>query len=347
MAETEPAPQARRSGSRIRQVEPVWSRRRFLQETGLTTAMAVGLGLVGYWAYSPEAVRQKRQEILTLKDFRVAATSLHPALVVVRGAVVETMVREAVAALGGMGRFIQKGDTVLLKPNVGWDRQPEQAANTSPEVVAAVAKVCREAGAGAVWVTDCSINDPHRSFARSGIESAAQQVGAVVKLPGGDDFRQTNLQGTVLKVWPVARFFHQVDKVINLPVVKQHSLSGCTLAMKNWYGILGGQRNQLHQNIHTSIVDLAAALRPTLTIVDATRVLKRNGPSGGSLDDVAQENTLLAGLDEVALDSYALRFLELNVAQVPYLAMAETRGLGKTDWRTLQWVERQVGGAGG
>ncbi|MEO5364452.1 MAG: DUF362 domain-containing protein, partial [Magnetococcus sp. DMHC-8] len=229
------------------------------------------------------------------------------------------------------------------KPNVGWDRQPEQAANTHPEVVAAVAALCREAGAGRVWVTDCSINDPHRSFTRSGIEAAARQAGAVVKLPGSDDFRPTDMHGTVLKVWPVVRFFHQADRVINLPVVKQHSLSGCTLAMKNWYGVLGGQRNRLHQDIHASIVDLAAALRPTLTIMDAIRVLKHNGPSGGSLDDVARENTLIAGLDEVALDARALSLLDLTVEQVPYLAMAEARGLGKADWRALQWVERQVG----
>jgi len=126
-------------------------------------------------------------------------------------------------------------------------------------------------------------------------------------------------------------------------VVKHHSLCGCTLAMKNWYGALGGRRNQLHQRIHTSIVDLAAALRPTLTIMDATRVLKRNGPTGGSLDDVSVENTLIAGMDEVALDAYSLRFLDLTPDQVPFLALGEQRGLGTVDWRTLRMVETQVG----
>ena len=328
---------------RAGQVEPEWSRRRFLREVGITTGVAAGFALAGYFSYSPEAIRQKRAEIFTLKDFRVAASPLHPLLAVVRGGPVEALVREAVAALGGIQRFIQRGDTVLLKPNVGWDRQPEQAANTNPEVVAAVATLCREAGARAVWVTDCSINDPRRSFARSGIEQAALQAGAVIKWPGGEDFHLTEMGGKVLKQWPVSRFVHQADKVINLPIVKQHSLSGCTLAMKNWYGVLGGQRNRLHQDVHTSIVDLAAALRPTLTILDATRVLKQNGPSGGSLDDVVRENTLLAGLDEVALDTWALRLLDLTLEQVPSLAMAEARGVGKTDWRSLHWVERQVG----
>ncbi len=343
MSETDPTLKGRRQGSRIKQVEPEWSRRRFLLETGRTAAIAAGVGMVGYWAYSADPVRHQRQAVLTIPDFRVAPSTLHPVLVMVRGTSVEAMVRESVAALGGMQRFVQRGDTVLLKPNVGWDRQPEQAANTNPEVVAAVAGLCREAGAGRVWVTDCSINDPHRSFARSGIEVAAQQSGAVVKLPGSADFRPTDMRGTVLKVWPVAHFFHQADKVINLPVVKQHSLSGCTLAMKNWYGVLGGQRNRLHQDIHVSIVDLAAAMRPTLTIMDATRVLKHNGPSGGSLDDVVRVNTLLAGLDEVAMDTCALQWLDLTLEQVPYLAMAEARGLGRTDWRSVHWVERQVG----
>ena len=244
---------------------------------------------------------------------------------------------------GGIQRFIQKSDTVLLKPNVGWDRQPEQAANTSPEVVAAVAKLCRQAGASQVWVTDCSINNPQRSFARSGIQQASQEAGATVKLPSSDDYLKTNMQGERLKIWPVARFFHQANKVINLPIVKQHSLSGCTLAMKNWYGVLGGRRNRLHQDIHTSIVDLAAAMRPTLTIMDAMRVLKHNGPSGGSLDDVAEENTIIAGLDEVAMDSWALQLLDLTSEQVAFLAMAEQRKLGQVDWRSLHWLERQVG----
>jgi uncharacterized protein (DUF362 family) len=253
------------------------------------------------------------------------------------------MVREAVDRLGGIGRFVAKGERVLIKPNVGWDRQPEQAANTNPEVVAAVARLCREAGAGEVWVSDVSLNDPERCFARSGIRAAAEQVGAHVLIPAEKDFWKTDMQGELLGEWPVCRFFHQTDRLINLPVVKHHSLCGCTLAMKNWYGVLGGRRNQLHQRIHTSIVDLAAALRPTLTIMDATRVLKHNGPTGGSLDDVAIENTLIAGLDEVAIDAYSLRFLDLTPDAVPFLALGEQRGLGQVNWHRTRWVESQVG----
>ena len=206
----------------------------------------------------------------------------------------------------------------------------------------AIVDLCRKARASEVWVTDVSINDPYRSFARSGIEEAVHKSGGEIKFTTQNDFVLTDLKGRVLKVWPVSRFYHEVDKVINLPVVKQHSLSKCTIAMKNWYGVLGGRRNRLHQDINTSIADLAAAIRPTLTIVDATKVLVRNGPTGGNLSDVSVENTIIAGLDEIALDSYSLRFLDLKAEDVPFLTMGEQRGIGVTDWKSLDYVELKI-----
>ena len=322
--------------------EPSISRRTFLLKTAATCSLAAGAGLWGYVFYSNEPVRRRSEKILTLKDYRVPESKEYPALVIVRGKDVQKMAVTALDKLGGISRFISQGDRVLIKPNVGWDRQPEQAANTNPELVGAVVHLCREARAAEVWVTDVSINDPYRSFARSGIESAVKKSGGTVKFTGENDFILTDLKGQVLRVWPVSRFYHEADKVINIPVVKHHSLSKCTIAMKNWYGVLGGRRNRLHQNINTSIADLATAIRPTLTINDATRVLVRNGPTGGNLSDVSIENTIIAGLDEVALDSYSLSFLDLNRADVPFLAMGERRGLGVTDWKTLQYVELKV-----
>lgn len=332
----------KKQGSKYHRTVTDHTRRRFLQNAGITAGVAAGFSALGLMSYSREPVRRVEEPVYQLKDFRVEASAVRPELAVVRGSDVESMVREAVAKLGGMGHFIAKGDRVLIKPNVGWDRQPEQAANTNPEVVGAVARLCLEAGAERVLVTDVSLNDPARCFARSGIRAAAQTAGADVRLPGSNDFWQTDMGGDLLKIWPVSRFFHQADKVINLPLVKHHSLCGCTLAMKNWYGVLGGRRNQLHQQIHTSIVDLASAVRPTLTIMDATRVLKHNGPTGGSLDDVSVENTLIAGTDEVAIDTYSLRFLDVKPEMVPFLALAQQRGLGVSDWRTLRMVESQV-----
>jgi uncharacterized protein (DUF362 family) len=329
--------------SKYHRVLPPMTRRRFVRDLGLTAGAAAGFVTLGLLSFSREPVHRPEALVRRLKDFRVEPSSMHPELAVVRGTQVDAMVREALDRLGGIDRFVSKGERVLLKPNVGWDRQPEQAANTNPEIVGAVARLCKDAGAGDVWVSDVSLNDPERCFARSGIRAAAEGAGADVLLPDGNDFWKTDMQGELLHEWPVSRFFHLADRVINLPVVKHHSLCGCTLAMKNWYGILGGRRNQLHQRIHTSIVDLAAALRPTLTIMDATRVLKHNGPTGGSLDDVSVENTLIAGLDEVAIDAYSLQFLDLTPDAVPFLATGEQRGLGQVNWRNKRWVETQVG----
>lgn len=329
--------------SQYGRIAPQLTRREFLRDVAATTAVAAGAATLGLLAYSDDPVRREAPVVHRLADFRIEPSAMHPVLAVVHGTQAEPMVREAIARLGGIGRFVQKGDRVLIKPNVGWDRQPEQAANTNPEVVGAVARLCREAGASRVWVSDVSLNDPARCFVRSGIQAASQAAGAEVRLPGANDFVATDMGGSLLRVWPVSRLFHEVDKVVNVPIVKHHSLCGCTLAMKNWYGVLGGRRNQLHQDIHTSIVDLAQALRPAITVMDAIRVLKRNGPTGGSLADVAIENTVIAGLDEVAIDAWSLQLLGLAPEQVRYLAMGQARGLGKVDWRSLNWVETQVG----
>lgn len=325
--------------SRHDRKEPLLDRRQFLLRAAATCGAAAGAGAWGYLFYSDRPVRRRTESIFTLKSYRTAGSKEHPSLVIVHGKKVDNMTRAALDKLGGMSRFISPGDRVLIKPNVGWDRQPEQAANTNPDLVGAVVRLCREAGASQVWVTDVSINDPYRCFARSGIESAVQGAGGAVRITTEKDFVPTDLKGKILQVWPVSSFYHQADKVINLPVVKHHSLSRCTIAMKNWYGVLGGRRNRLHQEIDASIVDLAAAVRPTLTITDATRVLVRNGPTGGNISDVSVEDTIIAGLDEVALDACAIRFLGLEVDDVPFLALGRERGLGVTDWKSLDLEE--------
>jgi uncharacterized protein (DUF362 family) len=319
--------------------EPVLDRRQFLLKTAATCAVAVSAGAWGYVFYSTKSIRRRSERIFTFKNYRVADSLEHPSLVIVRGKDVGKITRTAVEKLGGISRFISPGDTVLIKPNAGWDRQPEQAANTNPELVAAVVRLCRKAGASHVWVTDVSINDPFRSFARSGIEAATKHAGGKIKFPTENDFVLTDLKGQVLQVWPVSKFYHQADKVIDLPVVKHHSLSSCTIAMKNWYGVLGGRRNRLHQKINISIADLASAIRPTLTITDATRVLVRNGPTGGNLSDVSIEDTIIAGLDEVALDAYSIQFLGLSVQDVPFLSLGQQRGIGTIDWKSLNHLE--------
>ncbi len=325
--------------SKYNKKEPALDRRQFIKKSAITCGVALSTGAWGYLFYSKEPVRKIKSKVYAFKDFRVPVSNVYAKMTVARGTDTGKMLRASLEKLGGITKFIQPGDKVLIKPNVGWDRQPEQAANTNPELVSAVVKLCREAKASEILVTDVSINDPYRCFARSGIENAVLQSGGKILFTGESDFVLTDMKGELLKIWPVSKFYHEADKVINVPIVKNHSLSKCTLAMKNWYGVLGGQRNQLHQDINTSIVDLAQAVRPTLTVMDATRVLKKNGPTGGNLSDVSIENTIIAGLDEVAIDSYSLQFLDLKKDDVPFIKLAEKRGLGTSDWRSIHVEE--------
>jgi uncharacterized protein (DUF362 family) len=298
---------------------------------GLSGLSAASAGL-GFWLYERSLRPEQRPAAGRRRNFTVPADPRFPEMAVIRGNAPRLLVRAALQQLGGMGRFVARGDIVVIKPNMSWDRLPEQAANTNPEVVAEVVRLCREAGAGSVIVTDVSINEPRRCFERSGIATAARAAGADVILPEERRFREVNLDGTVLNSWPVLGPFLEADKVINIPIAKHHSLTGASLGMKNLYGILGGPRQRLHQLIDESLVDLACFLRPTLTIIDAYRVLLRNGPGGGSLADVIAANTLIAGTDPVAVDAYAAKtWWELDASSLRYLRLAADRGLGAWD----------------
>ncbi len=251
----------------------------------------------------------------------------------------ETLVKRAVDALGGFKRFISRGDIVVVKPNIGWDRMPVHAANTNPNVIAAVVKFVYEAGAKKVIVADGSCNDPNRCFQRSGIWRAAHGVGAEVILPSEHRFRRMRLKGDVLDEWPVFTTLVEADKVINVPVAKHHNLAKYTAAMKNWYGVLGGRRNRLHQNIDTSIADLATFMRPTLNIVDAIRVLMRNGPQGGNIDDAKDMHTIIASVDQVAIDAFGATLIGQHRDNLAYVKMGHERGLGTMYWENLRRAE--------
>ena len=309
-------------------------------------SMAAGAAGVGFWLNELSTRPVPPRAAQARHDHRIAADTKWPKLTVVQYPLTadstaktgeaRALAQMALANLGGMSRFIAKQDVVVVKPNIAWDRTPEQAANTNPELVAEVVKQCWSAGAKRVIVTDVSCNEPQRCFLRSGIQAAARAAGAEVILPNPDLFREVDLGGVVLKSWPVYTPFLEADKVINLPIAKHHELTGATLGMKNWYGILGGQRNRLHQQIHQSLVDLANFMLPTLTIMDCYRILLRNGPTGGNLEDVALKKTVVAGTDPVALDAWVAKsYWNLDPEHLPYLGMAANRGLGTVDFGTL------------
>src|SRR5665811_39604 len=297
-------------------------------------AGAAGLGL---WLSKHSWRPEPALAMAAKHGHTIAADPTLPEMAVITGDDPAQLTRQAVEELGGIRRFIARGDIVLVKPNIGWDRTPEQAANTNPDVVAEVIRQCSNAGAKRVIVTDVSCNDPRRCFQRSGIAEAAQRAGAEVVLPDPAMFKDVDLQGEILRAWPVLDLFLNADKIINVPIAKHHSLTGTTLGMKNWYGMLGGPRHLLHQRIHESLVDLADFVRPTLTIVDCYRILARNGPTGGNLQDVILKKTLVAGTDPVALDAYVAKaYWNLEVSSLPYLKMAANRGLGTYEFEKVR-----------
>ena len=301
----------------------------------------------------PEQAQQAR------RDHRVAGDTQWPQITVVQypadknasvgqaaslTAEPRALLVKAIENLGGIRRFVSRQDVVVIKPNIAWDRTPEQAANTNPDLVAEAVRQCWQAGAKRVIVTDVSCNEPRRCFQRSGIMAAAKAEGAEVVLPDPDKFREVDLGGVVLKSWPVFTPFLEADKIFNLPIAKHHMLTGATLGMKNWYGILGGQRNRLHQQIHQSLADLAGFMLPTLTILDCYRVLVRNGPTGGNLEDVELKKTLVAGTDPVAIDAYVAKaYWNIEADQLPYLHMAASRGLGTIYFASLKMSVSQLG----
>jgi uncharacterized protein (DUF362 family) len=317
-------------------------REAMLQLLRLTGASA-GTAAAAVWLAKHSSPPSSTAAANARRDHTVEANATLPEMVVVQGDDPRALVRRAFDDLGGVGRFIAHGDVVVLKPNIAWDRTPEQAANTNPDVVAEVVRQCRQAGAKRVIVTDVSCNDAERCFHRSGIAASARGEGAEVILPDPSRFREVNLGGEILQDWQVFGPFLDADKVINLPIAKQHALTGATLGFKNWYGILGGDRNRLHQQIHQSLVDLAAFMLPTLTLIDCYRVLLRNGPTGGNLEDVALHKTLVAGTDPVAVDAYVAKtYWNLDADSMPYLKLAERRGLGQSDYRLVRTKFSQI-----
>ncbi|MGZ3580566.1 MAG: DUF362 domain-containing protein [Syntrophales bacterium] len=244
--------------------------------------------------------------------------------------------KAAIDSLGGIKRFISRGDVVVVKPNIGWDRMPEYAATTNPEVVSTVIKLCYEAGAKQVKVFDRTVVDARRCYKQSGIVDAASAAGGIVSFVDDRKFKEVKLPGIALKSWPLYTEAMEADKVINIPIAKTHGLSTLTLGMKNWMGIMGGSRGRIHQKMDGSLVDVATFMKPALVVLDAVRILTANGPQGGSLSDVKQLNTVIAGTDQVAVDAYGATLFGLKGADLGYVMAGHKAGLGTMDLAKLK-----------
>ena len=253
-------------------------------------------------------------------------------LVIASGEDPYLMTVKAVEAIGGMEKFVKKGDVVLVKPNIGWDRVPEQAGNTNPQVVAALVDLSFKAGAKRVNVFDMTCNDARRCYASSGIESAAAKSGATVYYPEDWDTVKANFgYKSPMEGWPILKDSIECDVLINVPVLKHHGLTRLTLSMKNLMGVCAGNRGLIHQNIGEKLVDLTGFMNPELTVIDAYRVLVRNGPTGGDLADVETMKKIIVAADPTLADIVACGIAGVEPSSVSYVQSAIRRNFGITD----------------
>jgi uncharacterized protein (DUF362 family) len=252
--------------------------------------------------------------------------------------------RAALAALGGIERFVRSGHDVIVKPNICVDyRSYEYGATTNPEVVAALVELCLDAGAKRVRVMDLPFGgSPESAYATSGIAEAVKAAGGQMEVMNGAKFRQTEIpQGRDIKAWQVYQDILLADVVINVPVAKHHSLARLSLGGKNLLGVVSTP-SLIHANLGQRIADIVSLVRPTLTVVDAVRTLMAHGPTGGNLDDVRMTNTVIASHDIVAADAYAATLFDLTGSDVAYVRAAADMGLGTLELGGVKVEEIEV-----
>ena len=254
--------------------------------------------------------------------------------------------KAVVEGLGGMSAFVPRGSVVVVKPNIGWDRTVEQGANTHPDVVRAVIVMCIEAGARSVTVLDRTCNDARRSYKSSGILEMVTGLGdkrVHLEFVRNGLFRNVKFpEGKAIKEWPLYSPALDADVLINIPVAKHHSISRLTLAMKNLMGLMGGNRGNIHSRIDQKLADVTAVLSPTLNILDATRIMLRNGPTGGRLSDVKVLNRVAASSDPVLLDAYGTTLFGLEPGDIPSVKAGHASGLGEMDLARARLVGGSV-----
>ncbi len=320
------------------------NRRQFMVRSAKAGASILTAGAIGFWFHDRIGPSGQAQDAAALQIPDFSMPELGARMSIVRGENRSETIELALKAIGGIETFIKKGDRVLLKVNAAFASAPMLSATTHPEMVTAISRLCLRAGAAAVTVADNPINDPASCFRLTGIEQAARSAGATVLLPQNELFKPVTLpQAQLIRNWPV--FYEpvsQVDKIIGTAPVKDHHRSGASMIMKNWYGLLGGRRNIFHQDIHTIIKELAMMIKPTLVVLDGTTTMMHNGPTGGSLSDLKNTNTMIVSTDQVAADAYGATLLNKTVADLAFIKKADAIGLGTADFRSLNPVMESI-----
>ncbi len=265
-------------------------------------------------------------------------SSLPYDMVAIKGGGPDAMFDKAIASLGGMKQFVKPNQTVVVKPNIGWDTSPERAANTNPVLVGRIVEHCRMAGAKSVYVFDHTCNEGTRCYRNSGIEDAVKKAGGTMVSGMSESYYQKVevKKGKNLKSAKVHELILESDVFINVPVLKSHGGARLTMCMKNLMGVVW-DRGYWHDNdLHQCIADFATFKKPTLNVVDAYRVMKRNGPRGVSVADVINMQYQIIGTDMVAADAAATKVFGIEPGQVKHIALAEALGVGTSNLESLR-----------
>ena len=320
------------------------NRRQFLNrltKAGISITAACAAGLWLHDAKGPSSSKSTPSGLI-LPDFSIGA--LGQKMSIVQGTDRVATLRMALKSLGGIETFIKKGDRVLLKVNAAFASPAMLSATTHPAIIAEMTQLCFQAGAASVVVTDNPINDPVSCFSLTGIADAARNTGARVLLPRDDLFSTMTVKDAkLIRNWPVLyKPFLDITKLIGMAPLKDHHRSGASMIMKNWYGLLGGRRNIFHQDIHGIILELAMMVKPSLVILDATTSMMTNGPTGGSLSDLKNTNTMIVATDQVAADAFGASLLGRSLEKLPYIGKAEAAGIGTADYRKLNPVMASI-----
>ena len=317
---------------------PEATRRAFLRPALKAGAAIAATGGLAAWLWDrhPPGTLGLRPAAAALPDFSVRDAG--GKMAIVTGADRVRMLRRALEALGCIERFIKRGDRVIVKVNAAFAAPSVLCATTHPDVAAELVRLCLGAGAAKVLVTDNPINDPESCFALSGIAASVGAAGGALVLPRAADFADGSLPGgRLIRDWPMLLGpFRGVTKLIGAAPVKHHARAGASMTIKNWYGLLGGRRNQFHQDINGIVVELAQLVRPTFVVLDGTMSMLTNGPTGGSLSDLKPTHTLVVSTDPVAADAFGATLLGRSFHDLPYLSRAAQLGCGTTDFGALQ-----------
>jgi uncharacterized protein (DUF362 family) len=320
------------------------NRRQFITRATKAGVSILAAGSISYWFYDRTGPRPSSEDLTVARIPDFSMPELGRRMSVIKGSNRSETLELALKSIGGIETFIKKGDRVMLKVNAAFASPPILSATTHPELVGAITRLCLKAGAASVTVTDNPINDPASCFRLTGIEAAARSAGANVLFPHKELFKSFTLpEAQLIRNWPVlSEPLDRINKVIGTAPVKDHHRSGASMVMKNWYGLLGGRRNIFHQDIHTIIKELAMMVKPTLVVLDGTTTMMRNGPTGGSLSDLKETQTMIVGTDQVAADAYGATLLDKTLDELAFIKKAEASGVGTANFRSLNPVMESI-----